>query len=92
MKDLYPNPRWEGGIGELDCGQLVCRQRLEERIKAIERQDRMNPHTSEYERFHLAARLEVSRFEAAVASLPRRPSTEKTNGVHIHTARRQHAP
>ena len=57
------------------------RHRLEERINAIERRDQTNPHTSEYERFHLAARLEAKRLEAAVASLPSSPSIEKTNGV-----------
>jgi hypothetical protein len=68
------------------------RQRLEDRIKAIESRDRTNPHTSEYERFHLPARLEAKRLEAAVASLPRSPSIEKTNGVKVRRRAMHKAP
>ena len=35
----------------------ALRQRLEERIRAIDRRERTKPHTSEYDRFHLAASL-----------------------------------
>jgi hypothetical protein len=45
------------------------------------RRERTNPHTSEYVRFHLAARSEARRFVAASASVPPRPSTEKTREV-----------
>jgi hypothetical protein len=68
------------------------RHRLEDRIKAIERRDRTNPHTSEYERFHLPARLEANLLEAAFASLPRSPSIEKTNGVKVRRRAMHKAP
>ena len=72
-----------GGRNRIMGLRSARRQRLEDRIKAIESRDRTNPHTSEYERFHLPARLEAKRLEAAVASLPRSPSIEKTNGVKV---------
>jgi hypothetical protein len=49
----------------------------------MESLERTKPQISEYERFHLAARLVARRFDAAVASLPMSPSTEKTNGVKL---------
>ena len=68
------------------------RQRLAERTRAIERRERTKPHTSEYDRFHLDARLEASRREAAVASTPCIPSTEKTRGVKVRRLAMQSAP
>jgi hypothetical protein len=70
----------------------ALRQRLEERIRAIEIREQMYPQTSEYDLFHLDARLVASRFEAAVASFPRRPSIEKTNGVKVERLAMQSAP
>jgi capsule polysaccharide export protein KpsE/RkpR len=70
----------------------ALRQRLEERTKAIEIRERMYPQTSEYDRFHLEARLVARRFEAAVASFPRRPSMEKTSGVKVRSLAIQRAP
>jgi hypothetical protein len=49
----------------------------------MESLERTKPQILEYQRFHLAARLVARRFDAAVASLPRSPSTEKTNGVKV---------
>jgi hypothetical protein len=47
----------------------------------MERRERIKPQISEYERFHLEASEVAKRLDAALASLPKRPSTEKTNGV-----------
>jgi hypothetical protein len=47
----------------------------------IARRERTNPHTSEYTRFHFAERREASFFDAALASAPRKLSTENTRGV-----------
>jgi hypothetical protein len=52
----------------------------------------MYPQTSEYDLFHLDARLVARRFEAAVASFPRRPSMEKTRGVKVRRLAMQRAP
>jgi hypothetical protein len=49
----------------------------------MESLERTKPQITEYKRFHLAARLVARCFDAAVASLPRSPSTEKTNGVNV---------
>ena len=70
----------------------ALRHQLEERINAIESLDRTKPHSSEYDRFHLAARMEVSRLEAAFASLPSKPSIEKTKGVKVRRRAMQSAP
>jgi hypothetical protein len=72
--------------------QSALRQRLEERIRAIESRDLTKPHTSEYERFHFDAKAAARHLEAAEASLPRRPSAEKTRGVKVRRRARQSAP
>jgi hypothetical protein len=79
---------WERRIGL----RLARRQRLAEQIGAIERGEQTKPHTSEYEHFHLAARLEANRREAAVASVPCSPSTENIRGVKVRRWAMQRAP
>ena len=72
--------------------QSALKQQLDERISAIERRERTKPHFLEYERFHFAAKEEARRLEAALASLPRRPSTENTRGVKVRRRAIQSAP
>jgi hypothetical protein len=57
----------------------------------MERRERIKPQISEYERFHLAASEEAKRLDAALASLPSGPSTEKTNGVKVRRRSMQSA-
>ena len=81
-----PNPVPESHMGMWNRWvgvRSALRHRLEERTRAIESRERMYPQTSEYDLFHLDARLVARRFEAAVASFPRRPSMEKTRGVKV---------
>jgi hypothetical protein len=68
------------------------RHLLEERSSAIEIRERIKPQISEYDRFHLVASEVARRLDAALASLPRRPSTEKTNGVKVRRRSMQSAP
>jgi hypothetical protein len=79
---------WERRIGL----RLACWQQLAEQIRAIERWEQTKPHTLEYKRFHLAARLEANSHEAAVASTPCSPSTENTRGVKVRHWAMQRAP
>ena len=57
------------------------RQRLVVLTSVMARRECTNPHTSEYVRFHQAARCKASHFVAACASTPHRASTENMRGV-----------
>jgi hypothetical protein len=81
-----------GGWNRWDGLRSARRQRLDERMRASEMRERTKPHTSEYERFHLAASEEANRLEAALDSLPRRPSIENTSGVKVRRRAIQRAP
>ena len=61
----------------------ALKQQLIERRRAIESLEQTNPHTSEYDRFHFAARQDAKRFEAAFPSFLISPSTEMTSGVKV---------
>ena len=90
-----PKPVPESHVGlrkRRDELRSARRHRLEERTRAMESLERTKPQISEYERFHLAARLVARRFDAAVASLPMSPSTEKTSGVKVRRLAIQRSP
>ncbi len=76
--------------GRLMSGSLSARRHLlADLASATDRRDLVNPHTSEYVRFHLLERWEDSFLMAAVASFPCMPSTENTRGVKCRWRARQ---
>ena len=62
------------------------------RIKPGQSTGRSERSHTDYERFHLTARLAANRREAAVASFPCSPSTENTRGVKVRRRAMHRAP